>query len=177
MAMVRRSASSAAVSCTPSAISKLGPIRRPAAQRRILATSRPEPPAILAKEGVTIDPTVKEQVWAALTSLASSPVEERAITGLTVLLQSTALKQALQPYCVGGSFGRLLDAEAEQLGFASVQVFETEGLIGAGVAPAVLTCSSIASRDGSTAGRPSSSSTRAGSSWTIRPSPSSFANG
>lgn len=95
--------------------------------------------AILAKEGVTIDPTAKEHVWSALTSLASSPVEERTITGLTVLLQSTALKQALQPYCVGGASGRLLDAEAEQLGFASVQAFETEGLIGAGAAPAVLT--------------------------------------
>ncbi|MFQ3452409.1 conjugal transfer protein TrbE [Bradyrhizobium sp. UFLA01-814] len=95
--------------------------------------------AILAKEGVTIDPTAKEHVWSALTSLASSPVEERTITGLTVLLQSTALKQALQPFCVGGASGRLLDAEVEQLGLASVQAFETEGLIGAGAAPAVLT--------------------------------------
>ncbi|HQS44905.1 MAG: conjugal transfer protein TrbE [Rhizobiales bacterium 24-66-13] len=95
--------------------------------------------AILAKEGVTIDPSVKEHIWSALTSLASSPVQERTITGLAVLLQSTALKQALQPYCVGGSFGRLLDAEAEHLGSASVQAFETEGLIGAGAAPAVLT--------------------------------------
>ena len=95
--------------------------------------------AILAKEGVTIDPTVKEHIWSALTSLASSPVQERTITGLAVLLQSTALKQALHPYCVGGSFGRLLDAEAEHLGSASVQAFETEGLIGAGAAPAVLT--------------------------------------
>ncbi|MGY3585592.1 type IV secretion/conjugal transfer VirB4 family ATPase [Bradyrhizobium sp. USDA 4341] len=95
--------------------------------------------SILAKEGVTIDPTAKEHVWSALTSLASSPLEERTITGLTVLLQSTALKQALQPYCVGGASGRLLDAEVEHLGFASVQAFETEGLIGAGAAPAVLT--------------------------------------
>ena len=31
--------------------------------------------AILAKEGVTIDPTAKEHVWSALTSLASSPVQ------------------------------------------------------------------------------------------------------
>jgi type IV secretion system protein VirB4 len=95
--------------------------------------------AILAKEGVTIDPAAKEHVWSALTSLASSPVGERTITGLAVLLQSTALKQALQPYCVGGPSGRLLDAEAEQLGSASVQAFETEGLIGGGAAPAVLT--------------------------------------
>jgi type IV secretion system protein VirB4 len=95
--------------------------------------------AILAKEGVTIDPTAKEHVWSALTSLASSPVQERTITGLAVLLQSTALKQALQPYCVGGPSGRLLDAESEHLGSAPVQAFETEGLIGAGAAPAVLT--------------------------------------
>ncbi|HWK45940.1 MAG TPA: conjugal transfer protein TrbE [Stellaceae bacterium] len=95
--------------------------------------------AILAKEGVPIDPTAKEHIWSALNSLASSPVQERTITGLAVLLQSMALKQALQPYCVGGPFGRLLDAEAEHLGSASVQAFETEGLIGAGAAPAVLT--------------------------------------
>ena len=95
--------------------------------------------AILAKEGIRIDPTAKEHIWSALSSLASSPVGERTITGLAVLLQSSALKQALQPYCVGGPFGRLLDAEAEHLGSASVQAFETEGLIGAGAAPAVLT--------------------------------------
>jgi type IV secretion/conjugal transfer VirB4 family ATPase len=95
--------------------------------------------AILSKEGVAIDPTAKEHVWSALSSLASSPVQERTITGLAVLLQSTALKQALQPYCVGGASGRLLDAESEQLGSAPVQAFETEGLIGAGAAPAVLT--------------------------------------
>jgi type IV secretion system protein TrbE len=74
--------------------------------------------AILAKEGVKIDPTSKEHIWSALSSLASSPVVERTITGLAVLLQSSALKQARQPYCVGGPFGRLLDAEAEHLGSA-----------------------------------------------------------
>ncbi|QGM46066.1 conjugal transfer protein TrbE [Methylocystis heyeri] len=95
--------------------------------------------AILAKESVSIGPAEKEHVWSALTSLASSPVQERTITGLAVLLQSTVLKQALQPYCVGGPSGRLLDAEAEHLGFASFQAFETEGLIGAAAAPAVLT--------------------------------------
>ncbi len=95
--------------------------------------------AILAREGVTIDPAAKDHVWSALASLASSPIHERTITGLAVLLQSTALKQALQPYCIGGASGRLLDAEIEQIGSASVQAFETEGLIGAGGAQAVLT--------------------------------------
>jgi type IV secretion system protein VirB4 len=60
------------------------------------------------------------------------------LTGLSVLLQSGALKRALQPYCLGGPYGRLLDAEAEYLGGTDVQAFETEGLIGTGAAPAVL---------------------------------------
>ncbi|WP_407975858.1 conjugal transfer protein TrbE [Brucella pseudogrignonensis] len=93
---------------------------------------------ILIREGVEITPDVKEHLWTALTSLASAPVVQRTITGLTVLLQSSALKQALRPYCIGGPYGRLLDAEMEWLGEASVQAFETEGLIGTGAAPAVL---------------------------------------
>jgi len=94
--------------------------------------------AILTREGVAITPEVKEHIWTALTSLASAPVEERTITGLAVLLQSNDLKQALRPYCVGGPYGRLLDAESEYLGSGTVQAFETEGLIGTGAAPAVL---------------------------------------
>jgi len=94
--------------------------------------------AILRREGVTVTPEAKEHLWSALTSLASAPVAERTLTGLSVLLQASALKRALQPYCVGGAWGRLLDAEAERLGGADVQAFETEGLIGTGAAPAVL---------------------------------------
>jgi len=95
--------------------------------------------AILAREKVSVTPEAKDHIWSALASLASSPIAERTITGLSVLLQSGSLKRALQSYCVGGPFGRLLDAETERLGEASVQAFETEGLIGAGAASAVLT--------------------------------------
>jgi type IV secretion system protein VirB4 len=94
--------------------------------------------AILARENVNITPEVKEQLWSALTSLASAPIDERTLTGLSVLLQSNALKRALQPFCLGGPHGRLLDAEAEFLGEADIQTFETEGLIGSSAAPAVL---------------------------------------
>jgi len=94
--------------------------------------------ALLAREKIAITPDVKDHLWSALGSLASAPLGERTLTGLSVLLQSTALKRALQPYCLGGSFGRLLDAEAERLGDGAVQVFETEGLIGTGAASAVL---------------------------------------
>ena len=94
--------------------------------------------AILMREGMIITPEVKEHIWTALTSLASAPAGERTITGLAVLLQSNDLKQALRPYCIGGAYGRLLDAEAEHLGSADVQAFEIEGLVGTGAAPAVL---------------------------------------
>ncbi|WP_336966583.1 conjugal transfer protein TrbE [Sphingobium aquiterrae] len=95
--------------------------------------------AILAREGVVVDPAAKEHLWSALGSLASAPPSERTLTGLAVLLQSQALKQALQPYCLGGPYGRLLDAEAERLGEADIQAFETEGLTASGAAPAALT--------------------------------------
>ncbi len=94
--------------------------------------------AILTREAIQITPEVKEHIWTALTSLASAPIGERTITGLSVLLQSNDLKQALRPFCVGGAYGRLLDAEAEHLGSAAVQAFEIEGLVGTGAAPAVL---------------------------------------
>lgn len=94
--------------------------------------------AILAREGVPVTPEVKEHLWTALGALASAPEQERTLTGLSVLLQSNALKRALQPYCLGGPHGRLLDAEAEHLGRSDVQAFETDGLIGSGAASAVL---------------------------------------
>ena len=94
--------------------------------------------AILGREKVAVTPEVKELLWAALGSLASAPVHERTLTGLSVLLQSQALKRALQPYCLNGPWGRLLDADAERLGFTDVQAVETEGLIGTGAAAAVL---------------------------------------
>jgi len=94
--------------------------------------------AILNREKISVTPEVKEHLWSALSSLASAPAAERTLTGLSVLLQSQNLKRALQPYCIGGPYGRLLDAESERLGEASVQAFETEGLIGTGAAPAVL---------------------------------------
>jgi len=94
--------------------------------------------AILAREKVVVTPEVKEHLWSALQNLASAPAAERTLTGLSILLQSQPLKQALKSYCVGGPWGRLLDAEAERIGEADIQAFETEGLIGTGAAAAVL---------------------------------------
>jgi type IV secretion system protein TrbE len=84
---------------------------------------------LLLHEGVQLTPEVKDAVWSALNSLASAPREQRTLTGLSVLLQSNALRQALQPYTLGGPHGRLLDAEDDRLGQAEVQGFEMEELM------------------------------------------------
>ncbi|WP_343699211.1 conjugal transfer protein TrbE [Caulobacter sp.] len=94
--------------------------------------------AILAREGVTITPAVREHLWAALGSLAGAPTAERTLTGLVALLASPPLKAALAPFVLGGPHGRLLDGAGERLGEGDVQVFETEGLARLAAAPAVL---------------------------------------
>jgi type IV secretion system protein VirB4 len=83
----------------------------------------------LVHEGVAVGPAEKDAVWSALASLASAPVEQRTMTGLSVLLQSNALRQALQPYVLGGAHGRLLDSDHDRLGRADVQGFEMEELM------------------------------------------------
>ena len=83
----------------------------------------------LRHEGVVIGPPEKDAVWSALNSLASAPLEQRTMTGLSVLLQSNALRQALQPYVLGGAHGLLLDADLDRLGSADVQGFEMEELM------------------------------------------------
>jgi type IV secretion/conjugal transfer VirB4 family ATPase len=84
---------------------------------------------LLVHEGVAVGPAEKDAVWSALNSLASAPVEQRTMTGLSVLLQSNALRQALQPYVLGGAHGKLLDADHDRLGTADVQGFEMEELM------------------------------------------------
>jgi len=96
--------------------------------------------SLLANERLAIDPEVKDTVWSALGSLASAPPEERTLTGLAMLLQSNALRQALAAYTLDGPYGRLLDAAEQELALADVQCFETEALMGqAGVVAPVLT--------------------------------------
>lgn len=96
--------------------------------------------ALLAHESLVVTPEIKDAIWTALGSLASAPREERTLTGLALLLQSNALRIALQPYTLEGPHGRLLDAAEQQLSLANVQCFETEALMGqAGAVAPVLT--------------------------------------
>ncbi|KHK52076.1 conjugal transfer protein TrbE [Ralstonia sp. A12] len=83
----------------------------------------------LLQEGVAVGPEERSAIWSALVSLAGAPVEQRTLTGLSVLLQSNALRQALAPYVLGGAHGKLLDADQDKLGTANVQCFEMEDLM------------------------------------------------
>ncbi len=84
----------------------------------------------LVHEGVAVGPDEKAAIWSALGSLSGAPREQRTLTGLSVLLQSNALRQALAPYVLGGAHGKLLDADHDRLGAADVQCFEMEELMG-----------------------------------------------
>jgi type IV secretion system protein VirB4 len=80
-------------------------------------------------EGVAVGPDHKAALWTTLKSLAGAPEAQRTLTGLCMLLQDNALRQALQPYVLGGAHGRLLDADTDRLGTADVQCFEMEELM------------------------------------------------
>src|SRR5260370_33782335 len=95
---------------------------------------------LLAQEGMVLAPDIKEAVWSALGSLAIAPRDERSISGLAALIQHSRLKAALEPYTLDGPWGRLLDAERDDLDEARVQGFEMEELLPhASAARAVLT--------------------------------------
>lgn len=86
--------------------------------------------ALLVHEGVTVTPEVKDMLWSALLNLSSTPIEQRTLTGLALLLQSAGLRAALAPYTLEGPYGRLLDAAEDDLALADLQCFETEALMG-----------------------------------------------
>jgi type IV secretion system protein TrbE len=94
---------------------------------------------LLEHEKVPVTPEIKDALWSALLSLASAPLEERTLTGLSLLLQANALKSALLPYTLEGPFGPLLDAAEDRLALADVHCLETETLMGQpGAVPPVL---------------------------------------
>ncbi len=85
---------------------------------------------LFERSGVHAEPGVRNAVWSALCSLAGAPPPERTLTGLSLLLEDPALREALHPWTVAGPHGRLLDADQDSLELAPVQGFEMEGLIG-----------------------------------------------
>ncbi len=84
---------------------------------------------LLTGQGGDLGPEAKEALWSALSNLADAPPAERTLTGLSMLLQSKALKTALAPFTLDGPFGRLLDASEDGLALSDVLCFETDALV------------------------------------------------
>jgi len=85
--------------------------------------------AILSAEQLQCDSEIKQHAWAALCSLASAPQEQRTLTGFSVLVQNTRIRDVLKPFSISGPYGNLLDAHSDDLAFGRVQCFEMEHLM------------------------------------------------
>ena len=85
--------------------------------------------ALLHQQGVDVDAVVRDALWTALESLASAPVEQRTLTGLSLLMPSQSLRMALAPYRSDGAYGHMLDGACEDPSNAGVLCFETEELM------------------------------------------------
>ena len=92
---------------------------------------------LLLAQGVAVDPRMKEEIWAAVLSLAKGPRSQRTLTVLAATVQDFQVKAALAPYTISGPHGRLLDAQADSLAAADWMTFEMGGLMNsrAAVAP------------------------------------------
>ncbi|MGE4036095.1 MAG: conjugal transfer protein TrbE [Parvularculaceae bacterium] len=84
---------------------------------------------ILAQEGISLDPAIRDAVWSALGNLSEAPARERTLTGLTLLLQRAGLRDALKPFTIDGAHGGLFDAEEEALELTDIVGFEMESLM------------------------------------------------
>jgi len=94
---------------------------------------------VLAQEGVAPDPAIKDAVWSALGNLGDAPERERTLTGLSLLLQRSDLRDALKPFTIAGAHGGLFDSDEDTLQLSDAIGFEMESLMRreAAVAPAL----------------------------------------
>lgn len=84
---------------------------------------------LLHSEDIALTPEIKETVWSALESLASAPIKQRTLTGLSALIQDRNIRQALKPFTMNGAYGHVMDCEEENISVNSIQAFEMETLM------------------------------------------------
>jgi type IV secretion system protein TrbE len=70
---------------------------------------------LLHREKAEVTPATKQELWAALSNLASTPRPQRTLSTLLGLVQDSAVRQALRSYTLDGPHGRLLDANQDTL--------------------------------------------------------------
>jgi type IV secretion system protein TrbE len=70
---------------------------------------------LLHREKVQVTPATKQELWTALTNLASMPRYQRTLSTLLGVIQDVDVRQALRSYTLDGPHGRLLDANEDTL--------------------------------------------------------------
>ena len=85
------------------------------------------------QENLAITPERKQLIWDALETVAKSYAGEntrlRRMTTFMNAVQSLEIKQAIQPLCSGGAYGRIFDSDHDSLRLGSWQTFEMEKLM------------------------------------------------
>ncbi len=90
---------------------------------------------VLHREKAAVTPATKQELWAALSNLASMPRAQRTLSTLLGVVQDADIRQALRSYTLDGPHGRLLDSDHDTLGSESEghvarwQSFEMEHLM------------------------------------------------
>jgi type IV secretion/conjugal transfer VirB4 family ATPase len=78
--------------------------------------------------GVKLSPELRSEIWRALGNLASRQQKQRTLTMFRSLVQEIVIKNALEEFTLEGAHGSMLDADHTNIGTASWQCFEMEGL-------------------------------------------------
>lgn len=79
---------------------------------------------ILVSENIKITTEIKKAVWSALQTLSKAPETQRTFSGLQMNMQNKILRDALTPFTIEGSYGRLFDSDFDNLSNGFWQVFE-----------------------------------------------------
>jgi type IV secretion system protein TrbE len=70
---------------------------------------------LLHREKAEVTPAIKQELWSALSNLASMPREQRTLSTLLGIVQDADVRQAMRSYTLDGPHGRLLDANHDTL--------------------------------------------------------------
>jgi len=79
--------------------------------------------------GLEPTPRVREEIWAALRTMADTPPAQRTLTVFCALVQDRAVAAALEPFTLKGPHGTLLDGAEDTLAPTRFDTFELETLM------------------------------------------------
>jgi type IV secretion system protein VirB4 len=84
---------------------------------------------VLALQGVTVTPAMRERIDRGLSLVARAPVAHRTLTELVVQCQDPTIAAALRSYTISGPYGALLDSGEDMAEGGSHQTFELKALL------------------------------------------------